>query len=218
MRHETAGQLLASLAVERSSAGRSCPIVAREGAPGAGHDWDCVCRSVRDLWLTVTIKTFLALHPQDIAFLDCKLTHSLVIVLASLVSLGCSDGRLHGETKAAPEIERAVAATETTRYCYRNEYPFEDAPNQKDVQSLTIEISAVRASGEYNWLPAFKDQRVGRFEGTVDGQSIVARYEYTQEGQSGVTTISIRLEPGQAVVEGGSAALGLAATLTRVDC
>jgi hypothetical protein len=134
------------------------------------------------------------------------------------MSIGCSDGKPGNETKAVAEIERAGMTAETTRYCYRDEYPFEGESNQMDVQSMTLEISGDRAAGEYNWLPAFKDKRVGRFEGTIDGQSILARYEYAQEGQSGVTTISIRLEPGQAIVEGGSPELGLNATIARVDC
>jgi hypothetical protein len=87
-----------------------------------------------------------------------------------------------------------------------------------DVQSLTIEIDSDRAVGEYNWLPAFKDRRLGRFEGALDGQSVTASYEYTQEGQSGIATISITLESDHVVVEGGSPELGLDATIEQVDC
>jgi len=167
---------------------------------------------------TVRKRTIFAFDSHDIASLSSRLTISLGILVAATMSIGCSDNRWASETKAAEVIERAGGAADATHYCYRNEYSFEDEPDKKDIQSLSIEISGVRAAGEYSWLPAYKDQRVGRFQGTVDGQSIVARYEYTQEGQSGVTTISIRLEPEQAVVEGGSPALGLNAAIARVDC
>jgi hypothetical protein len=171
-----------------------------------------------DRMQTVGKQTIIAFEARDMASLSSRLTGSLGILFAAILSIGCSDGHLDSETKAAEVIEPTGRTEDTAHYCYRNEYPFEDEPDQKDIQSLSVDISGGRATGEYSWLPAFKDQRVGRFEGTVEGQSIVARYEYTQEGQSGVTTISIRLEPEQAVVAGGSPALGLNATIARVDC
>ena len=55
-----------------------------------------------------------------------------------------------------------------------------------------------RAVGDYNWLPAFKDQRLGKFEGQIDGEAISASYEHSQEGQSQVAQILIRRESGVA--------------------
>ena len=72
--------------------------------------------------------------------------------------------------------------------------------------------------GDYNWLPAFKDPRLGTFEGNFDGPVISANYKFTQEGRSQTAQIRIRLEPGQAVVEGGLPELGLNATIGQVDC
>jgi hypothetical protein len=86
------------------------------------------------------------------------------------------------------------------------------------ILSLTVEIDGDRVAGDYNWLPAFKDRCTGRFEGSVDGQLVVARYEYTQEGRSAAVTIEIALGPDQAVVKGEEAELGLNATIARVDC
>lgn len=133
------------------------------------------------------------------------------------MAVRCSD-REQGAEKQAVVGSEKVDAKGLTRHCYRNEYPFDGEPDQKDVQTLTLEIDGSRAVGEYSWLPAFKDKRVGRFEGLFDGQAVTATYEYTQEGQSAVATISIRLEPEQVVVEGGSPELGLNATIARVDC
>jgi len=150
--------------------------------------------------------------------LRSRFAGSLGCLIAAISSSGCFDGHLGRETKAVEVIKQTGRAAGTSRYCYRNEYSFEDEPDKKDIQSLSVDVSGVRATGDYSWLPAFKDQRIGRFEGTVDGQIIVARYEYTQEGQSGVTTISITLGPERAVVEGGPHALGLAARIARVNC
>jgi hypothetical protein len=75
-----------------------------------------------------------------------------------------------------------------------------------------------KLAGEYHWLPAFKDERLGTFEGRIDDQLISASYEYTQEGRSQIIPITIRLEPGRAIVEGGPAESGLGATIRQVDC
>ncbi len=144
-------------------------------------------------------------------------SRSLAVLLAAFMSVGCSNGEQGAEKRAAAETGQ-VDVTALTRHCYRNEYPFDGEPEQKDVQTLTLEIDGKRVVGEYNWLPAFKDKRVGRFEGSIDGQSATVTYEYTQEGQSAVATISIRLEPEQVVVEGGEPELGLNATIAKEGC
>ena len=145
-------------------------------------------------------------------------------LLILIAAAGCADGDRSVEPQAVAETE-AVTATAPNRQCYRNEYPFENlpddfegSPDQKDVEWLAIEIDGDHATGEYNWLPAFKDKRIGRFEGSLDGQLVSASYEYTQEGQSSVVPISIRLESEQVVVEGGPPELGLNVTIARVDC
>ncbi len=145
------------------------------------------------------------------------LSRPLLFLLAASLSPGCSDGDRSVETPTVDESQPAVA-TLPTRHCYKNEYPFDGEPNMKDVESLTIEVNGDRAVGEYNWLPAFKDKRIGQFQGTIDDQLVTANYEYTQEGQSAVATISIRLEPSQAVVESERPELGLNATIALVDC
>ena len=111
-----------------------------------------------------------------------------------------------------------VAEAASPRRCYRNVQPFEDNPGHEDVLSLTVVVVESRAMGDYNWLPAFKDPRLGTFEGNFDGPVISANYKFTQEGRSQTAQIRIRLEPGQAVVEGGLPELGLNATIGQVDC
>ena len=148
-----------------------------------------------------------------------KAISSLVLVLvATLISTGCSKSGESGTEKNAAGGTEQVDATIPIHHCYQNEYPFDSEPDQKDVEVLTLEIVGDRAIGEYNWLPAFKDRRVGQFEGSFDGQTVTASYKFTQEGQSMVTTISIRLEPERVVIKGEKPELGLNASIARVDC
>ena len=87
-----------------------------------------------------------------------------------------------------------------------------------DIEELIVVIDGGRATGEYNWMPAFKDARLGRFTGSLHGNTISADYAYEQEGRSATTTISIILEEDQAIVEGGPPELGLNRTLLRAAC
>jgi hypothetical protein len=163
------------------------------------------------------MEPILDFHRSGRTYLRYVNARSVLVLLIATATAACSDGDQSVDTQVLTKIDMA-AETTPTRRCYRNEYAFEGEPNKADVESLTIEINGVRAVGEYNWLPAFKDHRLGQFEGTVDGQTVTASYEYTQEGRSDVATILIELESEQVVVEGGSPELGLNATIARVDC
>ncbi|MBE7383535.1 MAG: hypothetical protein F6J95_019220 [Leptolyngbya sp. SIO1E4] len=131
--------------------------------------------------------------------------------------MGCTATNQPAETTASTEPQ-AITEAASDRQCFRNEYPFEDNPEQKDVESLTVDIQGDQVTGEYNWTPALKDARTGSFNGSINDDVITADYEYMQEGQSGETDITIRLEPEQAVVEGGAPELGLSTAIARVDC
>ena len=102
--------------------------------------------------------------------------------------------------------------------CFREETRAANAAGEPDVLSLVLVVDGDRAYGEYHWLPAEKDRREGRFEGSVAGELVTATYEFLQEGRSDTTPITIRVENSQAVVAGGDAALGLAASLPEVQC
>lgn len=103
----------------------------------------------------------------------------------------------------------------SARHCFRNEFPIDGA---KDVQELTVVIEGDRASGEYNWLPAFKDRRFGRFSGFMRNGVIEAAYDFRQEGRSDTTSIAIAIEADRALVSGGPPELGLNLVLQRVAC
>lgn len=118
----------------------------------------------------------------------------------------------------APGAADPGAATGPLERCFREETRAANGAGDPDVLSLVLVVDGDRAHGEYRWLPAEKDRREGRFEGSVAGPLITATYEYVQEGQSGTTPITIRVANSQAVVAGGDAALGLGATLQEAEC
>ena len=76
-----------------------------------------------------------------------------------------------------------VEPASSVQHCFRNETVFGE---DKDVEELTVTIDGDAATGDYNWLPAFKDQRLGQFSGTVDGDTISATYEFAQERTDGI--------------------------------
>lgn len=104
---------------------------------------------------------------------------------------------------------------ESVSHCFRNEYSNGDI---RDVEELIINIAGSQATGEYNWIPAFKDRRYGTFDGFFANNTVDATYTFQQEGVEDSTQISILIEENKAIVEGGAPALGLDATLTRSDC
>jgi len=132
---------------------------------------------------------------------------------AVMLLWGCSPPE-----SAPPGAAGPSATAGPLQRCFREETGVGNAADHPDVLSLVLVVDGDRAYGEYHWQPAAKDRREGRFEGSVAGELITATYEYSQEGRSGTTPITIRVENSQAVVAGGDVALGLAATLPEVEC
>ena len=143
-----------------------------------------------------------------------------VALPAAALLLACSppDSARPHSAPPAPGAAGPGAATSPLKRCFREETRVSNAAGDPDVLSLVLVVDGDRAQGEYHWLPAAKDRREGHFEGSVAGELITATYEYLQEGRSGTTPITIRVENSQAVVAGGDAALGLGATLPEVEC
>ena len=132
-----------------------------------------------------------------------------------LLLSACSENDDGATLPPVPESIDQAAAAASAKHCFRNEHAIGDA---KDVEELIVAIDDSAATGEYNWIPAYKDKRLGKFTGTVEGQIVSATYTYEQEGQSADAAITITLDEKQAAVKGGAPELGLNQTLARVDC
>lgn len=116
-----------------------------------------------------------------------------------------------------PEAAQANSSLEadSNQQCFRNEIGSGEA---KDIEELIIAMEGTQATGEYNWIPAYKDRRMGEFAGQLTGNVVEATYTYEQEGNQASTPMAILVEDDTATIEGGDPALGLNATLSRVDC
>lgn len=108
-----------------------------------------------------------------------------------------------------------TAGLESGDYCYRNITSNGDIT---DVEELLFTVNGRSVTGQYNWLPEFKDQRKGTFEGTANGNAINASYEFSQEGRTQTEDITIDVNETEAVIEGGAPELGLGRTISKVDC
>lgn len=140
------------------------------------------------------------------------------VILVSLLQVSCNDtsNKEINILKTKTISEKLIK--ENKYLCYRNEYPFQDNPKDKDILELNIEVTGTIVTGEYNYLPAFKDKRVGNIEGVISNNAIEGKYTYFQEGKKDIATISIILKNNSAVVEGAPAELGLSENITKINC
>ncbi|MEE9330026.1 MAG: hypothetical protein V3V30_07785 [Parvularculaceae bacterium] len=114
-----------------------------------------------------------------------------------------------------PETPTKVAVDAPVKHCFWSEFGMDDI---KDVEELTVVLDGDAATGVYNWIPAYKDKRMGNYTGTFADPVISAEYEFQQEGQTATAMITITIEDQQVTVAGGAPELGLNTTIARVEC
>lgn len=144
------------------------------------------------------------------------MVHCRLLVLSAVLGItaACSGGDEIPMKSATPAAEPAAHA----QHCFRNVFPFPDEPQRQDVEELLVLVAGDQASGQLNWLPWAKDQRLGRFDGTIVDGVIEASYEFEQEGRSHRVEIAIHLEDRQAIVSGLPEELGPESSIARVPC
>lgn len=145
-----------------------------------------------------------------------RLTLRLATVLAALTISACADR--DGAAEISPSDAPAAQVTALERHCFRDVFGLPDATGEEDVLELLVMTSGALANGQYNWLPARKDRRIGTFDGRYADGLVEATYNYEQEGRAGEEIIIIELDDTSATVSGGPPELGLDGTITRVDC
>lgn len=102
--------------------------------------------------------------------------------------------------------------------CFKNEYKFKDSSENIDVLELSLQINGHKVSGNYNWLPALKDQRNGTLSGTINHQVISAIYSYQQEGVNATAPITIKLLKDKALLKSDDPNLGLDTEVAKIEC
>ncbi|NGX83086.1 hypothetical protein [Aequorivita sp. KMM 9714] len=138
-----------------------------------------------------------------------KISFSIIAFLLLFVS--CNNNKK--EEKSTEKVEVV-----TEQFCFKNEYPFPNSTKNIDVLDLDLTIKGDSVTGNYNWLPALKDQRNGKLIGTIQNKTIKATYHYTQEGIKETATITIILEDDKAIVRGDNPASGLDTEVTKIPC
>ncbi len=140
---------------------------------------------------------------------------SLAIILSASACSKTETTDVNEPATTTPEASTDVEVAAPVKHCFRSEFGMDDI---KDVEELTIIIDGEAATGEYNWIPGYKDKRLGSYTGTFADPVISATYEFQQEGQTATAAITITIEDEQVTVEGGAPELGLNTTIARVDC
>lgn len=149
-----------------------------------------------------------------------ELTLKRVLFLKSWLK-GVEEGdSCAGSKRRAITHEDEDAEGEMERVCYEEVTPYKDGSKMKDVVELALNINYGNGivTGEYNYLPAEKDQRRGDIEGSMWKGAISAKYTYEQEGQKDTANLRIHLKDKSAVIESQDKNLGLSTELKQTRC
>lgn len=107
--------------------------------------------------------------------------------------------------------------TAQLKLCYQNTYGAVEGEQDIEVLWLTVEDNAI--TGEFHWLPAFKDKRRGTFTGSLTREGTAeVTYVHYQEGQTNTDSLLLTFDQDQATTKGGDIASGLSITLDHIDC
>ncbi len=138
-----------------------------------------------------------------------KITFSFLALL--LLCIGCNNSK-----KVDQPLDKDALMIE--ELCFRNEYPFPDSTKNIDVLNLVLHIKGDSVTGNYNWLPALKDQRNGTLAGTIYDKTIKATYQFMQEGMQQTAEITIVLEDEKAIITGDDPNSGLDTEVAKIPC
>ena len=116
-------------------------------------------------------------------------------------------------SSCAGQRERKV--TETKK-CYQSVYGSDDI---KDYEVIVINLEGDNLDGEFHWLPAYKDRRLGYFTGKVISLGLAdVDYTFYQEGITTKVRLSIAYNEHEVSVQGGEVSMGLERKLPKIDC
>ncbi len=141
-------------------------------------------------------------------------------------AVSCNESPTVQSKEDAPKAEAKAETAKTDApivtsndgsYCFRNENLHEGS-DAVDVVDLEMTVKDGFANGTYNWLPAEKDERKGRFRGKMKGNVFKGEYSFSQEGTKETTQIEIILAKDHVIVKAEKAELGLNERVGRVEC
>lgn len=113
---------------------------------------------------------------------------------------------------AEPAVQKSFLCFLSTE----NELP---SRNLRDSILMNLEINGNEISGNFDWIPAEKDRRLGRIDAIKEGDELKGKYIFTQEGIEDTVDINISLQKTSATIttlsETGEK---MAFQVERVDC
>jgi hypothetical protein len=148
-----------------------------------------------------------------------KLHVALFLPLLLLSALAC-------QPKKAPEkpAEEPGPALADGTYCYLGTIG-------RDSTTLKLVISGGAVSGDYHWNPYEKDGGYGTIAGTLEGNEIIAEWNYVIEGSNQIAEVRFQVQEGKVGVKSGErdlvgdkelfkdpAKLTIDEYLNKVDC
>jgi len=149
---------------------------------------------------------------------------ALLIFLLIGFTLSCNKTASVG-TLPEPVLENSTKKSAAQKeieikrsYCFRNETPFNDNPENIDILELKLDVIGSSVTGIYNWLPKFKDRREGTITGSIDENKIQGKYQFTQEGKEETIPIEILLNEDSVIISNDTKGLGIGATISRTNC
>lgn len=93
------------------------------------------------------------------------------------------------------------------------------ASQDTEVLWLKFDTDSGRVSGQYHWLPAFKDKRVGEFTGVLTQLNTAnVEYHFLQEGIEASIRLALTFDKNSITIQGGEPSIGLNTTLPSIDC
>lgn len=120
--------------------------------------------------------------------------------LILMLILSCNTGKkekIPVSSGAESEVEKEVLSL-----CFLSTANEVQVENQvlRDSVILKLEIKGKKVTGIYEWVPAEKDSRRGRFEGTKVGENITGKYDFWQEGIQDTLPINIQIKEDTAII------------------
>lgn len=100
--------------------------------------------------------------------------------------------------------------------CYQKHY---NTDKKRGLEVLWLSTQNGRVKGEFNFLSASQNKRVGTFTGKMLGQGFATvDYSFVQEGQQAAVELVLDYDENRASIKGSMPSMGLDGTLKRVSC
>lgn len=143
----------------------------------------------------------------------------IICITTTFVIISCSENsrnkRRISQTKQVSQGTKNLDTSHSEEYCFRNETPYDNDDNMKDVEDLKFIIKGDSINGTFAWIPAEKGGMNGKISGIKKDNIIHAVYDEINSDQPFV--IKITLSSDNAEITSQSESFGTY-TIKKSDC